>query len=419
MTPPKNKYDVLVAGGGPAGLSAAYAAALGGLRVALCERSKEIGYPIHTSGGSWLPEMRRLDIPERFLHPIHIGRFLSPAAEATFTYGDPVSCVLDVRGLYQYLARLAIKAGAEIFPATRVERVIVENGKPSGLQITRGQKVLAPLLIDATGMAGLLAKQMGLRESPRRYGVGAECDIVTNDWPADTVALLFGGLAGPAGYGWIFPHGEDRVRIGVGLIQPDTRTAPEQALQALLANVRRGAIHGVHVKSVSALEYHTGTVPATPPLQRTSAHGLLVVGDAAGLISTLLGEGIRFAIELGRLAGEMAVEAHRANRFDSRFLARYDKAWQARYGRLFKQAAFINRHIAGYDDHAWNEKIKALSHFPAHAIPPLLKGEWSNKVLLKALWQQRHHFKKSTLRKLAGAFAVHLLVGAKNSGETS
>lgn len=419
MIPPSNKYDLLVAGGGPAGLSAAYAAALGGLRVALCERSKEIGYPIHTSGGSWLPEMRRLNIPERYLHPIHTGRFLAPAAEAAFTYKDPVSCVLDVRGLYQYLASLAAKAGVEIFPATRVERVIVENEKPEGLQITKRQKVFAPLLIDATGVAGLLANQLGLRENPRRYGVGAECDIITNDWPADTIALLFGSLAGPAGYGWIFPHGEDRVRVGVGLIQPDTSFAPQQALQALLANMRRGAIHGVPVKSVSALEYHTGTVPATLPLQRTSAHGLLVVGDAGGLISTLLGEGIRFAIELGRLAGEVAVQAHQANRFDSRFLMRYDKAWRARYGRLFKQAALVNRHLAGYDDDAWNEKIKALSHFPAHVIPPLLKGEWSDKALLQALWQQRQRFGKAKLRKFAGAFAANLLARAKNSGETS
>lgn len=419
MIQPSNKYDLLVAGGGPAGLSAAYTAALGGLRVALCERSKEIGYPIHTSGGSWLQEMRRLNIPERYLHPIRTGRFFAPAAEATFTYEDPVSCVLDVRGLYQYLAGLAAKAGVEIFPATRVEHVIVENAKPVGLQMTKGLNVFAPLLIDATGMAGLLAKQMGLRENPRRYGVGAECDVITNDWPADTVALLFGGLAGPAGYGWIFPHNEDRVRIGIGLIQPDTSFAPEQALRVLLTNLRSGAIHGMRVKSISALEYHTGTVPAMPPLQRTSTHGLLVVGDAAGLISTLLGEGIRFAIELGRLAGEIAVQAHRANRFDSRFLARYDKAWRARYGRLFKQAGFANRHIARYDDHAWNEKIKALSHFPAHAIPPLLKGEWSDKVLLKALWQQRHYFEKSKLREFAGAFAANLLVRVKNSGETS
>jgi hypothetical protein len=100
-------------------------------------------------------------------------------------------------------------------------------------------------------------------------------------------------------------------------------------------------------------------------------------------------------------------------------LARYDRAWQARYGRLFKQAALANRRVARYDDHAWNERIKLLSHFPAHAIPPLLKGEWTDRILLKALWQQRRHFQKSKLWKFAGAFAANLVAGAKKNGETS
>ena len=57
------RYDVLVVGGGPAGLSAAEAAAKAGARVAVLERRKEIGYPVHTSGGSWISDMRAIGIP--------------------------------------------------------------------------------------------------------------------------------------------------------------------------------------------------------------------------------------------------------------------------------------------------------------------------------------------------------------------
>ncbi len=386
-------YDVLIAGGGPAGLSAAYAAAAGGLRVAVCERSKEIGYPIHTSGGSWLSDLRALGLPEKYMHPIRTGRFLAREAEAIFSYDQPVSCILDVRGLYQYLAVLAAQAGAEIFPARHVTGVLFQKGRPAGLHIKGEGQCCAPLLIDATGFAGVLAQQLGLRRDFARYGLGAEVDVFAPSWPQDTVALLFGSWAAPSGYGWIFPHGDERVRLGVGLLRPDTHADPRALLQNLLSPAPE-IFQRLPLRASAIIETHLGSIPSVPPLSQTSTHGLLVVGDAGGLLSTLLGEGIRFAIAIGRLAGEVAVAAHRAVRFDAAFLTRFDRAWRKRYGRMFAWAEIANRRFAQYDDEKWNEKIRLLARLPAEAVPPLLKGDWFDAVLLKALWQQREawHF---------------------------
>ncbi len=393
--PKPNVYDVLIAGAGPAGLSAAWAAAKAGLRVAVFERSKEIGYPVHTSGGSWIEELRRLGVPDKFMHPIRTGKFLAPAATASFSYETPASCILDVRGFYQYLAGQAAQAGADIFPGAAVEYAILKRDRPDGLKVRNHGEFFAPLLIDASGVAGVLAQQMNLRGEITRYGLGAEYDFYWPEWPADTIALLFGSLAGPAGYGWVFPHGEARVRIGIGVLHPDTAASPHELLNTLLA---RGEIAGCRRERHAALEFHLGTIPATPPLAKTFADGLMVVGDAGGLISTLLGEGIRFALDVGRMAGEAATEAHRAGRFDAAFLARFDWRWRGRYGRLFHWGVEINQRLARYHDKAWNEKIALLSQFPAEAIPALLQGKWSAPLLLNFLWRHRRRFSRATWR---------------------
>jgi len=65
-----NDVDVLIVGGGPAGLAAAEAAANRGASVLVLERQNEIGYPVHTSGGSWVSDMQALGIPQHLYHPV-------------------------------------------------------------------------------------------------------------------------------------------------------------------------------------------------------------------------------------------------------------------------------------------------------------------------------------------------------------
>lgn len=379
-------------------MSAAYAAARGGLRVAVFERSREIGYPIHTSGGSWLAEMRALGIPEKFMHPIRSGRFVAPGAEAVFSYQEPVSCILDVRGLYQYLAVLAAQAHAEIFSASHVESLVFDKSVPAGVDVRGQGRFFAPLLIDASGMAGVLARQAGLRREFQRYGLGAEMDLFAPQWPQDAIALLFGSVAAPGGYGWIFPHRDKRVRLGLGVIRPDSAADPMQLLQNLRRNSAQEIFQSLPLKTSAVIETHSGAIPSVRPLSKTHANGLLVVGDAAGLISTLLGEGIRFAIELGRLAGEVAVAAHGAGRFDAKFLARFDREWRRRHGRMFMWAEAANRRMAKYDDEKWNETIHWLAKLPAEAVPPLLKGNWLETNLLRAIWRNREGSRLHSMR---------------------
>src|SRR5579885_3145487 len=127
--------SVVIVGGGPAGLSAGEAAARQGVDVVILERQGEIGYPIHTSGGSWISELKALGIPDHLYHPVGTAIFLSPNREVAFHYPEPVVCILDVRGLYHFLAQRAIAAGARIELKTFAQTPILEDRKVVGVTV--------------------------------------------------------------------------------------------------------------------------------------------------------------------------------------------------------------------------------------------------------------------------------------------
>src|SRR5690348_3579787 len=146
-------WNVLIVGGGPAGLAAAEAAAVQGVRTLVLERQNEIGYPVHTSGGSWISDMRALSIPEHLYHPIQRVIFLSPRRELKLNYNPALACVVDVRGLYQYLGSRAIAAGAQVRVRHTVEQAMLDEGRVAGVVVKdhlgERHNLRAPITIDA------------------------------------------------------------------------------------------------------------------------------------------------------------------------------------------------------------------------------------------------------------------------------
>jgi digeranylgeranylglycerophospholipid reductase len=375
--------EVLIIGGGPAGLAAAEAAAHMGVHTVVLERQKEIGYPIHTSGGSWIADMRALGIPSNLYHPIKHVTFLSPNNAVRFNYDEPKCCVLDVRGLYQFLAGRAIQAGAVIQPGSPVEGPIIEHGRVVGVRAKNSLNELeewrAPVTIDCTGFSSVIAARTGLHAGYRRYGYGAEWDLVAPNYPEDELYLIMGSQVAPAGYAWVFPRGKGRVRLGVGIIRPDVDEDARVYLKTFVDRLPQLAPVFV---GASPIEYHTGLFPSEGMMEHFVSDGLMTAGDSAGQGSTLVGEGIRFALYAGQMAGATAAKAVQSDDVSTLMLNEYERGWRAKFGRNLEVALLINKHIAAYTDEKWDERLELLKLLTPSQAAQLIRGDFNMKLFL-------------------------------------
>src|SRR6478735_4783742 len=246
-------YDAVIAGAGPAGLAMAAPLAEAGLAVLVCERNAEIGLPVRTSGGSWPDDLRALGLPDRLWHPISRLSFESLHSSCTIDWGGPVGCSLDVTATWRHLAELATAAGATIENGTLVR--LEHTGALTLRHGGESRHVRCRLAVDATGTNALLARQSRVHEGFRRVGVGYEQELSAPAFGQDEAVILVGGLA-PSGYAWAFPRGGTRVRVGVGLIQPDTDLNPRE----LYAPVERALAD--RLAGAELLELHSGRIPS-------------------------------------------------------------------------------------------------------------------------------------------------------------
>jgi digeranylgeranylglycerophospholipid reductase len=374
--------DIVIVGGGPAGLCAAARTAAAGLSTLVVERNSAIGIPLRTSGASWIEELAALGVPERFHVPMRRIRVIAPHTEAVFDYREPRICVLDVRAFYQWLAQCALDAGARIRLGTRAADVVEANGRVAGVRVReaggRTADLPARVVVDATGYPSALARRMRLHDGFAAFGVGAELDLHAPRFDPHEALLIVGREFAPHGYAWAFPYGGGRVRLGVGLGRPHSDADPHACLDAIRARVPALA----PLVGASPIEAHVGLIPLVPPRSVPLArNGLVVAGDAAGQASALVGEGIRFAMHAGRAAGDAIAAACAAGDLGDAALGRYADAWRRRERNL-RFAFEIYRRIVPYDDDDWDREVGQLTRLSPDQFAQGLKGDFTLRWLM-------------------------------------
>ena len=382
--PEEHNYDLVVVGGGPAGSSAAFTAAKNGIKVALIEKENSIAETIRTSGVTWIENIKEFGIPDNCFNPIKNFSFCSPNNEVTISDSVPRAAVLDVRKTYKWLAQQATQSGADIFLKINVNHVIKnERGDIVGVRgIGPNGEIIfhSKVVIDASGFPSTVCKAMGFVTQWKRFGAGAEYEVKAENVESDTWWLMVGQQYSPAGYAWIFPLGNNIVRIGVGVGKPESNVDPTQRLKELM-DLKAGPIK--KLGKLSPIEFHYGLIPNDGLSRKTVFNNLILVGDSAGQANPLVLEGIRYAIKFGRVAGKVASDAIKSGNTDKTALSPYEENWRKEIESKINSAGKVQNRWIELSDEEWDRELDIIKELKPEEFIDFIKADFGLSNMIK------------------------------------
>lgn len=347
----EDKFDVIIVGGGVAGLAASIVLAENDLEVLLVERGDYCGAKNVTGGRLYGHSLEKI-IPN-FADEAPIERkvvkekisMMSEKSSLDIGYSskelgkdkDSSSYVVLHSKFDQYLAEKAEEAGVAIITGVLVERLLLEDGKVVGIDAT-GEEMYADAVIIADGVNSLLSQQIGIKKElePNQVAVGAKEVIELSEEIINERFNLESGegmswlscgdpTMGGFGGGFIYTN-KDSVSIGVVATLSDIGYSNTK-LTDLLERFKEHDSVAPFIKGGKTIEYSAHLVPeeGIHMVPQIYGDGFLVVGDAAGFCINLgyTVRGMDFAIESGRLAALAILRAKEKEDFSKESLSVY------------------------------------------------------------------------------------------------
>ena len=335
-------YDVIIVGAGPAGTTAALYAHRMGLNCILLDkavfpRDKICGDAL---SGKSVRIMRELGILDELnnLDGSEINRI---------TFGSPKNIQFDVnlkgtqnndqitkgfvipREIFDNYLFEKADAVTETLQGFSVKDLIIENDCVMGIigKTKNGieEEIRAPIVMGCDGSNSIVARKLGLYEMEMDHtSVAVRCYYEGVKGLTDQIELHYVKEVNP-GYFWLFPAGDGRANIGIGLSKSDMKKE-NRTLRQIMDEVTQTEYFKERFANAKQLERPVGwNLPLGSIHRKNHGNGFMLLGDAAGLVDPFTGEGIGNAMVSGQYAMEVAAKSKLSGDFSEKAFAEYDE----------------------------------------------------------------------------------------------
>ena len=335
-------YDVIIVGAGPAGTTAALYAHRLELKCILLDkavfpRDKICGDAL---SGKSIRIMRELGILDELnnLDGSEINRI---------TFGSPKNIQFDVnlkgtqnndqitkgfvipREIFDNYLFEKADAVTETLQGFSVKDLIIENDCVMGIigKTKNGieEEIRAPIVMGCDGSNSIVARKLGLYEMEMDHtSVAVRCYYEGVKGLTDQIELHYVKEVNP-GYFWLFPAGDGRANIGIGLSKSDMKKE-NRTLRQIMDEVTQTEYFKERFADAKQLERPVGwNLPLGSIHRKNHGNGFMLLGDAAGLVDPFTGEGIGNAMVSGQYAMEVAAKSKLSGDFSEKAFAEYDE----------------------------------------------------------------------------------------------
>lgn len=347
--------DIIIVGAGPAGSTAAYYLAKNGAKVILFDRET---FPRDKVCGDFvspisIKELQNMGITDsvEFQQTNHITKaavFLDgeqiivgemPKISG-LTYGGRV---IPRKKLDHWIINAARNAGAQVIEkalvldfSVQADAVTVNVKTPEGYQTFK-----AKLLIGADGTNSIIANKLRGQPPPKaNRSISVRTYFENVAGPIDTADMHFTSQSFP-GYCWLFPTGNGGANVGVGvLLEANPKSNdPKELFYQLINDIPALKNRLQNAKMTGKLE--AWPLNSYDAAQALTADRIILIGEAAGLVNAVNGEGIQYALESGRWAAQTALECKKTNDYKKQALDSYVKQVETEFAPGFRVSGAI------------------------------------------------------------------------------